>query len=337
MIGIALVGAGFIADFHLAGLAAIPDARVRVIASRSADRAVALAGRFGVPEVTEDVMAGMRRPDVDAVVITTPDDTHEALAIEALRAGKAVLLQKPMAGDAGACRRILETAARTRRDVQVSFMHRHFGEVAAARAMLREGSIGRVATVRQRNATPGPAWGDWFFRKDRVPGGVVSQLGVHGIDLVEHVFGPIVAVSARTATCVPRRVLANGQTVDVENADTAFAVYEIEQGPIVHHEMSMIEAAGTDRYRMEMYGSLGTLWLRTEHGLLARAGGAAWESIDVPQADPGTRLHRQWIDSLMGRIPSPQTGLAGLRAMLVAQAIALSADAGGRRVLVEAV
>lgn len=336
MIGIALIGAGFIADYHLGGLQGIPEAAVRVIASRTLRRAEDVARRFGVPDATVDVAAAIRRPDVDAVLITTPDDSHEALAIEALTAGRAVLLQKPMAPDSAACRRILAAAERSGCDLQVSYMHRHFEEVVAARAMLREGAAGAVATVRQRNATPGPDWGDWFFRKDRVGGGVVLQLGIHGIDLVEDLFGPVAAVSARTATLLPQRTLRDGRVVPVQNADTAFAVYEIDGGPLVHHEMSMIERAGTDRFRMEIYGTGGTLWLRTERGLLACAtDGRDWIVPDLPSASPGHRQHREWIDSLLGRIPSPRTGPAGLRSLLVAEAVARSAAAGGARTIVE--
>ena len=76
MIGIALVGAGFIADYHLGGLKGIPEAAVRVIASRTPQRAADLARRFGVPDATGDVAAAIRRPDIDAVLISTPDDSH---------------------------------------------------------------------------------------------------------------------------------------------------------------------------------------------------------------------------------------------------------------------
>ncbi len=154
---------------------------------------------------------GYAPADVSAVLITTPDDSHEALAIEAMRAGRDVLLQKPMAPTSAACRRILAVAAETGRDLQVSWMHRHFEEVAAARALIAEGAIGQVTSVRIRNATPGPDWGDWFFRKDIVGAGVVLQLGTHGIDLIGHLFGPVNAVSARTSTQVGQRRLRDGR------------------------------------------------------------------------------------------------------------------------------
>jgi predicted dehydrogenase len=336
-LGIALIGAGSIADYHLGGLSDVAEASVRVVASRTLAKAREVAVRYGVPDATDDVTAAIRRPDVKAVVITTPDDSHEALAIEALRAGRDVLLQKPMAPTSAACRRILAVAAETGRDLQVSWMHRYFEEVDAARTLIAKGAIGQVTSVRIRNATPGPDWGDWFFRKDIVGAGVVLQLGTHGIDLIGHLFGPVMSVSARTTTRVVERPLRDGRTVTVENPDTAFAVYDIDNGPPVHHEMSSIEVAGTDRFRLEIYGTAGTLWLRTERGRLAsaRAGSPEWKKHDIADAPLGRRHHQQWINGLLGLAPKPNTGLDGLRSLLVAEAIAHSAERFGARVSVE--
>lgn len=336
-IGIALIGAGTIADYHLGGLAGVAGAAVRVVASRTLGSAQAVATRHGVPDATDDIQAALSRPDVAAVIITTPDDTHETLAIAALRAGRAVLLQKPMATSSTACRRILAVAGETGCDLQVSWMHRHFEEVPAARDLLDAGAIGRVATVRLRNATPGPDWGDWFFKKAIVGGGVVLQLGIHGIDLATHLFGPIRSVSARTATQRPERRLRDGRIVPVENPDTAFALYETADGLLIQHDMSMIEYAGTDRYRLEIYGDEGTLWLRTERGLLAsaRTGRSGWQTHAIPEAPLGRRQHQRWIDGLLGRAPREDTAIDGLKSLLVAEAIATSAARSGICVPVE--
>lgn len=341
MIGVALVGAGFIAAYHLEALRRLPGVALRAVVSRDAAKAQHCAGRFGVPESGDDLAALLARADVQAVVVATPDDTHEAIATACLEAGKAVLLQKPMATDSAACRRLIATAARTGADLQVSWMHRHFEEVEEARAWLAEGALGEVASIRLRNATPGPDWGAWFFRAERVGGGVVLQLGAHGIDLVEHLFGPIAAVSARTATLRPRRRLADGEEVAVGNPDSAWATYRLASGVVVSHEMSMIEAAGCDRFRMEIYGSEGTLWLRSERGRFAafaprRFGARGWFLPALPEAPFGERQHRRWIASLQGG-PKDDSALAGLRGLLVAEAIARSAAAGGAEMPVEPV
>ena len=168
-IGMAVLGAGSIAEYHLAGLAATGRADVRVVAGRTPDKVARLAARFGVPEASTDVAETLARADVEAVVIATPDDTHEGLAIAAAQAGKAILLQKPMAASVATGQRIIDAAARCGVDLQVSFMHRYFDEVVQARQWLEEGLLGRVLGARVRNATPGPDWGTWFFRGRAFP------------------------------------------------------------------------------------------------------------------------------------------------------------------------
>jgi predicted dehydrogenase len=341
MLGVALIGAGFIAEYHLAALRRLPGVALRAVVSRDADRARRCADRFGIQDAGASLPALLGRDDVQAVVVATPDDTHEAVATACLGAGKAVLLQKPMATDSAACRRMIVAAARSGSDLQVSWMHRHFEEVEEARRWIAEGAIGQVTSIRLRNATPGPDWGAWFFQAGRVGGGVVLQLGAHGIDLVEHLLGPIAAVSARTATLRPRRRLASGEEVTVENADSAWATYRLADGVMVSHEMSMIEAAGCDRFRMEIYGTEGTLWLRSERGRFAafaprKLGASGWFGPPLPEAPLGERHHRRWIEGLAGGARE-DTALAGLRGLLVAEAIARSAASGGAETSVEAV
>ena len=336
---IALIGAGFISNFHLKGLSSISEATVKIIASRTLSRAVNSAERFGIVEATDDVYEVLHRPDIDAVIITTPDDTHEDLAISALNAGKAVLLQKPMATRSDSCRKIIATAKHCGLDLQVSWMHRYFPEVDAAIKLIREGAIGTPITVRLRNATPGPDWNDWFFSKDAVSGGVIHQLGVHGIDLLNYMFGPIEKLCGRMFTLQNERRLMDGRIIQVENPDTAFAIYHIKGGLKVTHEMSMIEVAGTSRFRMEIYGSAGTLWLRTERGILAtiRADEKLWTEHTVLDEPFGHRLHQAWVDGLIDPAKRLSTAYEGLKSILVAEAILNSSEKLGAEIQVEQV
>ena len=339
-IGVAMLGAGFIAEYHLAGLAAAGGADVRIVVGRSRDKAEAVARRFGVPGAGADVDAALARADVDAVVIATPDDTHEAIAVAAAQRGKAILLQKPMAGSVEAADRILAEARRQGVDVQVSFMHRFFDEVDATRRLLSEGAIGRVLSARIRNATPGPDWEAWFFRKACVPHGVVDQLGVHGIDLVEQLLGRIEQVSAQAHTALAQRRLRDGTEVDVETVDNASARYRLAGGTLVTHEMSMTEAAGCDRFRMEIYGESGTLWLRTERGRLAVAVparyGQDWHVPALPQSAPGQRQHAVWLAGIRGEASPLDTAGDALRGMRVVQALMRSVERDGTVIAVDA-
>ena len=339
-VGVAMIGAGFIADYHLAGLQAAGGAELRLVAGRDAEKAGRLARRFGCTQATGDWRRALDRADVDAVIVATPDPTHEEIAVAAAAAGKAILLQKPMAGTVAACRRIIQAAQAAGVDLQVSFMHRHFEEVGWTRAALADGVIGRVHSLRVRNATPGPDWGSWFFDGASVANGVVDQLGVHGIDLVLQLLGPVRDVSARLATQVPERRLRDGQVVSVRAPDTAVASYALEGGAIAMHDMSMIEAQGCDRFRLELYGEAGAIWLRTERGRLAvwapDRHGRQWHQPTLEDAPLGLRHHARWLAGLTGAAPRERTALEALAGMQVVEAIRRSDEAGGVRVPVAA-
>ena len=90
--------------------------------------------------------------------------------------------------------------------LQVSFMHRYFEEGGASPKILAGGKTGPVFAVRMRNATPGPDWKTWFFSRANVGGGVVMQLGVHGIDVLRHLFGDIVRCPAPRRSLRPTKV-----------------------------------------------------------------------------------------------------------------------------------
>jgi predicted dehydrogenase len=324
---VGIAGAGSISDYHIAGLQ-VAGAEVVCIASRTLERATAKARAYDVAEATDRVDAMVRRPDLDLVVIATPDATHESLALAAIAAKRPVLLQKPMALTAAAAERVRLAAQRTGTPLMVSFMHRYFEEVIALREMLSEGVLGRVISVRQRNATPGADWAPWFYDATQ-SGGVVAQLGVHGIDLLRYLFGEIECVLAADAITSVERRLSDGSSIPVETADQATALYRFTSGLVASHEMSYREVAGTDRFRMEVYGELGTTWLRSEHGLLAFAlageSEAMWQVAELTDPGYGVRQHKHVLAMVRGEAPLDTSAFDGVQSLRVVEAIETSA------------
>ncbi|MBI3708279.1 MAG: Gfo/Idh/MocA family oxidoreductase [Proteobacteria bacterium] len=325
------IGAGFIADYHLGGLAAAGGADVRVVYGRTLETTRALATRYGIPEVASDWRRVVERKDLDAVVITTPDHTHAEIAIAAAEAGKAILLQKPMATSSAECRRVIAAARAAGVRLQVSFMHRYFEEVVRTREILAEGKAGPVFAVRMRNATPGPDWKTWFFARANVGGGVVMQLGVHGIDVLRHLFGDIVAVSGTTAIRKTERTLADGTVVRPDNEDQALAVYKFRGGLIGNHEMSFSELRGCDRFTLEIYCAEATIWLRSMRGRLALyaptiTGVKDWVVPDLPNPPMGARHHAHFLGIVRGNTPPDTTPEDGLATVLVAEALYRAAE-----------
>jgi predicted dehydrogenase len=329
---VAVLGAGFISDYHIAGLLEA-GAEVVALSGRRLERAREKAARYGISHVTADHRELLARDDVDAVVVATPDATHADIASAAARAGKAVLLQKPMARTSAECLRILEAAHAAGVVLCVSFLHRYFEEVAAVRELLAAGGLGRIHQVRQRNATPGADWAPWFYRREAVGGGVVLQLGVHGIDLLRHLFGEIEAVSASVATLSTTRRLADGTVVTPDNEDLALATYRLPADVLAAHEMSYTEVAGTDRFRLEIYGERGTAWLRSERGRLAlyapaHTGREDWVTPELPPADFRARQHRHFLAMVRGEAVPDSSARDGLGSVLVAEAIYRAAASG---------
>ena len=330
-VGVGMIGAGSIADYHLDGLKAAGGASLRAIAARTCASAETAASRHGVLSVELDWRRILDRRDIEAVIVATPDDTHAEIACAAAAAGKAILLQKPMAPTSAECRAIIAAVRQAGVVLQVSFMHRYFEEVVRTRELLTEGGTGPVLSARIRNATPGPDWGDWFFRRDKVGGGVVLQLGVHGIDLLRHILGDIARLTATIALRKTERRLRDGSIVRPDNEDHAFATYQFENGAVASHEMCFSEIAGTDRFLLEIVCEEATLHLRGPRGPLALyapsvTGRAEWVVPDLPARPLGARHHVAFLDIVRGRSAPDDTAESGLATLLVAEAIYRSAE-----------
>jgi predicted dehydrogenase len=334
-IAVAIIGAGFIADYHVNGLRAAGGADVSALVGRRHEAAARKAQSLGITRIETDHRRVLDDKSIDAVVVASPDDTHERIAIDALSAGKSVLLQKPMALDSAQCENIIRSAGRSTGKLTVSFMHRYFPEVIWLGEILRQGKLGAVHSVRMRNATPGADWSDWFFNPGNVSGGVVMQLGVHGIDLCQHLFGPIGHVTAEMTTARPERKLADGRMIRSRLEDNVLALYRLAGGARASHEMSYTEIRGCDRFRLEVYAEFGTVWLRTERGPASMfapslTGRDVWAVPDLPDAPFGQAHHRHWLSIVRGEVAPDDTPLAGLNSIEVAEAIYRAARTGRR-------
>jgi len=325
---VALIGAGSIADWHLAGLAAA-GCPAALVASRRIARAREAAARHRIAETVQGWETLPPRADIHAAIIATPDATHAEIAAAFLEAGKPVLVQKPLAGSVEAADLLVGLARARRVPLEVAFMHRHLPEVVAAARLLREGAIGRVLSARIRNATPGPDWDHWFWQAGE-SGGVAGQIGIHGMDLLRHLIAPITSVAAEAAIRVPHRRLRDGTTVEVGVPDHAAAAYRLGDGSLATHEMSFCDRGGTDRFAMEIHGETASLALRGPHGPLALLRDGAWAAQPVTAEADGLRQHALFMDVARGRVPPTSSAEDALAAQHVIAAVARSAASGHR-------
>ncbi|MFD8531595.1 Gfo/Idh/MocA family protein [Streptosporangium canum] len=146
---------------------------------------------FDGPVTCQDYKELLDRDDIDAILIVTPDDTHEAMAVDCLRAGKAVYLEKPMHITIEGCDTILRAARDTGTRLYVGHNMRHMGVVRLMREIIQKGVIGEPKTVWVRHFV---SYGgdyyfkDWHAERERTTG-LLLQKAAHDLDVVHWLAG----------------------------------------------------------------------------------------------------------------------------------------------------
>jgi predicted dehydrogenase len=203
---IAMLGLGFMGGVHLRAWRQVAGATLAAVFSNDERQLsgdlTAAQGNLGQPSERFDFSAVKQYRDfgallddseIDAVDVCLPTFLHEDAAIEALRAGKHVLVEKPMALEGASTRRMIGAAKRAGRILMTAHVLRFFPEYVALRHALPELGLVRGAFFRRRCAVP--AWGGWLQDPEKSGGGVFDLL-IHDIDMCLHLFGRPEAVSA---------------------------------------------------------------------------------------------------------------------------------------------
>jgi predicted dehydrogenase len=192
-----MIGAGTISRSHLSALAAREDVEVRCLADANEAAGQARAAEYGISDVVTDYRDLVAREDVDAVVVGIPTRFHADAAIQALRQGKHVLCEKPLARTLEACDAIAEAARASGRVFQIGFVRRFDREWGTVRELIQAGAIGRPVQWRRIvvNAPPQPPYGAWYTQKE-YSDGPLTESGSHDFDFARYTFGDAKAVTA---------------------------------------------------------------------------------------------------------------------------------------------
>src|SRR5690242_12029441 len=206
-IKVGVIGCG-IGSFHLEGYAEEPRAKVIAIAGLE-DRCQELANKFGVDRVYRDYRELLADPDVQAVSIAVPNHLHREVTIAALRAGKDVLVEKPLAPTAAEGEEMVAMAEETGRILMIAFNRRGRHDAELVKNEVDAGRLGRIYHARafwmRRSGIPG--LGSWFTTKTLAGGGPLIDLGVHVLDLALWIMGnprPVAVSAATYAELGPR-------------------------------------------------------------------------------------------------------------------------------------
>jgi predicted dehydrogenase len=281
---VAMIGHGFMGAAHSVGWRQAPAAfdlplapQMAVLVGRDASKTAAAAEKWGWAETSTDWRSVIARDDIDLVDIVTPGDSHAEIAIAALKAGKHVLCEKPLANSVEEAEE-MEQAARdaAARGIRamVGFTYRRVPAVTLMRDMI---AAGRVGTIRQVRASYRQDWladpespMTWRLDKDRAGSGALGDIGAHIVDMTQFVTGqPLTSVSGVMETLVGERPLLGesvglGGTASAERGrvtvdDVALFTARLDSGTLATFEASRFATGRKNGLDLEISGDAGAL------------------------------------------------------------------------------
>ena len=268
-LGIGVVGWGFMGKTHTHALLSIPlfypgapfSVELRHISTRREEKAREAASAAGFARWSNDWHELMADESVDVVSICTPNAEHEQMAVEALKAGKHVYIDKPLSTtfeSAAAIARAAESSPQLH--TRVAFNLRFFPSVMRAKELMDEGRVGRVLSFQARYLHSGPldpakpiGW------KQQAQGGVLLDMGSHALDLLTWLCGSPRRASARFRTLYAERPTRDGGVERSLSEDQFLAMVELEGGALGCVEASKIATGAEDELQLEIRGNRGAL------------------------------------------------------------------------------
>ena len=265
---VGIIGWGFMGRTHAHSLRSIglfyPGCGFKVtiagVCSRRIEMAKAAAEELGAGYYTDDYRELLARDDIDVVSICTPNAQHEEMAIAAIRAGKNVYIDKPLADDADAAARIAAEAKKSGVSTCMVFNNRYLPSMMRAKQLVDEGRIGKVLTFSGRYLHSGSndpnkpiGW------KQTAQGGVILDLGSHVLDLITWLCGYPEKVFCATQNIYGSRPTKEGGVTEDLSEDQAVMTLCLPGGALGIIEASKISTGANDELTIEVRGDKGAL------------------------------------------------------------------------------
>ncbi len=204
--GVALIGAGMIAKTHVSALSALHSrCRLKVIVSTRPERAEYLLSIYQgtAPQLTNDLSIVLNDPDIHYVIVATPPNIRIDLIDSLTKAGKHILLEKPVARTVDESEQVVEICKLAKVKLAILFQHRMWDTTKVANELLSSGDLGNIGLVE----IAAPLWRPQSYYNElgrgtyeRDGGGVLITQAIHTIDLALSLTGPVSRVQAMAAT-----------------------------------------------------------------------------------------------------------------------------------------
>jgi myo-inositol 2-dehydrogenase / D-chiro-inositol 1-dehydrogenase len=256
---VGIIGSQFQADIHAASFQIMAEeAEVVAVASPTPGHAEELARRYGIQRVFHDYREMLQEKDLEMITITAPNWLHKQMTCDAARAGKHVVCEKPLAMTIEEADEMIDTCRRE--GVLLLYAEELFftPKYVKAKEMADQGAFGKVHLVKQSEKHSGPH-SDWFWDVTRSGGGVLMDMGCHGIAFCYWFLGrpKISSVLCHLGTYV--------HAAKTIGEDEAVCILEFENGAMGIVEDSWTRQGGMDD-RIEVYGAGGVTYANLHMG-----------------------------------------------------------------------
>ena len=292
MVKVGIIGCGKIAQVrHIPEYLDNPNAKLTGLYDLNLQRAKDLAEKYDCKfyESIEDMLAD---PEIDAVSVCAANHVHAEIATAALKAGKHVLCEKPMATKLKDCQMMVDTAEQMGKKLMIGQNQRFAKAHAEAKKLIERGDIGSVLTFKTTFGHGGPeTWSvdagpqNWFFDKKRAAMGAMADLGVHKTDLIQYLLNDTVEETTAKVTTLDKKD-SNGNLIGVD--DNAICIYKMKSGIIGTMTASWTYYGEEDNSTI-IYGTEGMLKIYHDPKycieLIRKDGGKVFYDIDQIQTN----------------------------------------------------
>jgi myo-inositol 2-dehydrogenase / D-chiro-inositol 1-dehydrogenase len=320
---VGVLGVGRIGKIHAENLVArIPDAQLAILADVFSDGLKATAAKLGVSKTVTDYRDVINLPEVDAVVICTPTNTHHQIILDAAAAGKHIFCEKPIELSIKKIKTINETVEKCGVQLMVGFNRRFDPNFSKVREMVEKGRIGQAQILRITSRDPAPPSESYL----RASGGIFLDMTIHDFDMARYVMlAEVKEVYAKAC------VLVDPLFKKVRDWDTAVTTLTFENGALGTIDNSRQAVYGYDQ-RVEVFGSEGMITVKNkspdDHVHIDRSG--AHSSLPLRfflerYAESYLNEMRAFVDAVRKDKPVPVTGKDGLMSVAIALAATKSA------------
>lgn len=322
---VGIIGAGRIGKLHVENLRKLPQIRIKSVSDVVIDHLEAWGKEKQIEVLTNDYHELLEDPDIQAVFICSPTNTHATIIKEAALAGKDIFCEKPVSFSVEETEEALAVVEKAGVKLQIGFNRRYDPNFRRIQTLVKDGQIGQPHILRITSRDPQPPGVDYV----RASGGLFMDMMIHDFDMARYVMGSeVVEVSAAGA------VLVDPAIGEVGDIDTAIVTLKFANGALGVIDNSRQAVYGYDQ-RLEVFGDKGAAQADNNRPTTVEVSTAEAVTLDKPLYFFLERYNQAYIDevleftcSILEKKEVTCTGFDGLQAQKIAKAAKESLEKG---------